>query len=180
MAGMVSGLVIQIRAMEIGRLARSSRARARATKVWPGMGRNAQNSPTNMATDTEWRLRWSRFGSLISGRIKFKDLMSRCFLWAGIQRRRSFLGMGVGATAVALLCPFCPTATSGLGSGTGILPAGRGGGAGLSLVVEEAQHLGLLLEGIPIAQMNQVAAKAGFEEQVTGGTGTAAPGGGAG
>lgn len=51
------GLLIQISKIEIGRLLRHHSAISEPRISWPGIGKNAQNSPIKKALDTECRLR---------------------------------------------------------------------------------------------------------------------------
>src|SRR6218665_950190 len=61
--GIVSGLVIQVKAAVRGRLQRKTRAAIAAAGICPGMGSNAINNPQKNATETEWRFKWKRLGS---------------------------------------------------------------------------------------------------------------------
>lgn len=65
MGGMVTGLLIHIRATARGRLVRNQRASSPAIKVCPGSGRKAQKIPIKKDSETELRLMWNKLGSLI-------------------------------------------------------------------------------------------------------------------
>ena len=60
---MVTGLLIQIIVIESGKFAPNQNDIAIANKVWIGSGIKAQKIPMNTASETEWRLRCSKFGS---------------------------------------------------------------------------------------------------------------------
>lgn len=56
----MNGLLIQIRAIEIGTFALSHKQRNMPGIIWKGIGRKQQKKPTKNATDTECRLKCHR------------------------------------------------------------------------------------------------------------------------
>ena len=87
MGGIVNGLLIQIINIAEGKLAPSQKHMAITISVCIGIGTNAQKMPINTASDTECRLRCSRFGSCGSERIHPSEgLLSSSFM-SGKKRR---------------------------------------------------------------------------------------------
>ena len=66
MGGMVTGLVMNTRATEMGRLTRKAMAAAAAMSIWPKGGMYIMNSPTAKAPAAERRFRCHRLGSCSS------------------------------------------------------------------------------------------------------------------
>jgi len=60
---MVTGLVIQTSATEMGRFTRNAMAAAAAMNIWPTGGMYIMKSPTPNAPAAERRLRYQRLGS---------------------------------------------------------------------------------------------------------------------
>src|SRR3569623_204243 len=83
---MVTGLVSQPSPTEMGMLTRNGMASATASTIRNGMGMKAENRPTDIAPDTDRRLRCQRLGSWRRAPKNRRCLCSRILRWSGRYR----------------------------------------------------------------------------------------------
>src|SRR5690554_1439921 len=111
---MVSGLLIQTRTTDKGRLALNQMAQKAAASIWKGIGIKQNQTPTRKALATQCRLMCHRLGSWRMSPRKRSDCIDCTFSGVGKYRFMNFFGIGSSACFLALSNHWRPEAASAI------------------------------------------------------------------